>query len=139
MAGTYRSRSRDQLCNARWLAGCSGPHHGHRQGARPARDANGRHAYARMAQSAAFQEPLRYSDIRSTDFDALLLPGGHAKGMRPYLESAILQKQIAEFFAANKPIAAICHGVLLAARSNNAAGQSVLYGRKTTALLARWP
>jgi protease I len=97
-------------------------------------DANGRQAYARMAQSAEFLAPLRYSDVRSADFDALLLPGGHAPGMRPYLESATLQKQVAEFFAANKPIAAICHGVLLAARSPNAAGRSVLYGRKTTAL-----
>ena len=31
-------------------------------------------------------------------------------------------------------MAAICHGVLLAARSRRADGRSVLYGRKTTAL-----
>ena len=32
------------------------------------------------------------------------------------------------------PVAAICHGVLLAARSRTADGRSVLFGRRTTAL-----
>jgi protease I len=97
-------------------------------------DANGRAAYAAMQASAAFQKPLRYADLRCANFDALLLPGGHAPGMRPYLESAALQTLVVEFFASSKPVAAICHGVLLAARSRKANGQSVLHGRKTTAL-----
>jgi putative intracellular protease/amidase len=54
--------------------------------------------------------------------------------MREYLESSILQAVVADFFAADKPVAAICHGVLLAARSRRKDGRSVLYGRKTTAL-----
>jgi hypothetical protein len=38
-------------------------------------------------------------------------------------------------FKARKPIGAICHGVLLLARSvDRQTGKSVLYGRKTTAL-----
>ena len=38
-------------------------------------------------------------------------------------------------FAASKPVGAICHGVLVLARSiDPATGRSVLYGRKTTAL-----
>src|SRR5438045_8840077 len=55
---------------------------------------------------------------RASAFDALLLPGGHrARGMREYLESEILQRHVASFFDKEKPVAAICHGVLLAARS----------------------
>ena len=54
--------------------------------------------------------------------------------MREYLESEVLQKLVAEFFAAGTPVAAICHGVLLAARSRGNDGHSVLFGRKTTAL-----
>ena len=55
--------------------------------------------------------------------------------MREYLESEILQKLVSEFFAAGLPVAAICHGVLLAARSRTADGRhSVLFGRRTTAL-----
>ncbi len=98
-------------------------------------DRNGRNAYDAMVASSEFQAPLRYDAIRGESFDALILPGGHAKEMRPYLESAILQGVVAEFFAANKPVGAVCHGVVLAARSRTAAGKSVLYGRRTTALL----
>ena len=54
--------------------------------------------------------------------------------MRAYLESSLLPKLVAAFFTADKPVAAICHGVLLAARSRSADGKSVLYGRRTTAL-----
>ena len=74
--------------------------------------------------------------VRRGNFDGLLLPGGHrARGMREYLESEILQKLVSEFFAAGLPVAAICHGVLLAARSRAVDGQhSVLLGRRTTAL-----
>jgi putative intracellular protease/amidase len=46
-----------------------------------------------------------------------------------------LQRFVADFFDADKPVAAICHGVVLAARSVSArTGKSILYGRKTTAL-----
>jgi len=98
-------------------------------------DANGRSAYDEMAQSAEFNHPIPYGEIRPAEYAALLLPGGHAPGMRPYLESKRLQSTVAEFFVQAKPVGAICHGALLAARSHGAAGRSVLYGRKTTALL----
>jgi len=94
-----------------------------------------RDAYARMLQDADFRQPLAYQDLQVADFDGLLLPGGHwSRGMRAYLESQSLQVFVGAFFASNKPLAAICHGVLLAARSPGADGRSALYGRKTTAL-----
>jgi putative intracellular protease/amidase len=99
-------------------------------------NADARRAYARMQQNPAFLHPLRYSDLRLTEYDGLVLPGGHwARGMRQYLEDPILQRFVAEFFDADKPVAAICHGVVLAARSiSPRTGKSVLSGRKTTAL-----
>jgi protease I len=97
-------------------------------------DDNGRSAYEEMAQVAGFQHPLSYDAIRSDELDALLLPGGHAPGMRPYLELTQLQSVVADFFRAGRPVGAICHGVLVCARSCDADGKSVLYGRKTTAL-----
>ena len=98
-------------------------------------NADARSAYTEMLRDPAFRNPMRWDRIESKDFDALLLGGGHwARGMREYLESIILQRITAEFFADEKPVAAICHGVLLAARSKRADGRSVLYGRKTTAL-----
>jgi len=97
-----------------------------------------REAYGAMLQDAAFQNPMPYGDIRVEDFDALVLPGGHAKGIIPYLESEVLQRAIATFFAAGKPVGAICHGVVAACRAKDPdTGLSVLYGRKTTALLRR--
>lgn len=98
-------------------------------------NAEARHAYARMQNDLAYKTPLSWSQIRRQDFDGLLLPGGHrARGMREYLESETLQRLVADFFSAGLPVAAICHGVLLAARSRGADGRSVLFGRRTTAL-----
>jgi putative intracellular protease/amidase len=99
-------------------------------------DARAREAHAQMLRSAAFAQPLRHADVDVQAFDALLLPGGHrAAGMREYLESATLQRLVAAFFDSGKPVGAICHGVVLAARSISArTGRSVLHGRKTTAL-----
>jgi len=98
-------------------------------------DRNARAAYDELVHNAAFHSPLRHERIDAAQFDALLLPGGHAPGMREYLESATLQRAVAGFFDAGKPVAAICHGVVLAARSISLRnGRSVLHGRKTTAL-----
>jgi putative intracellular protease/amidase len=94
-----------------------------------------RHAYAALEKDPAFRKPQSWHDIDAAAFDGLLLPGGHrARGMREYLESDILQRLVAGFFEADKPVGAICHGVLLAARSRSVSGRSVLYGRRTTAL-----
>jgi len=97
-------------------------------------DANGRRAYGEMMASPAFREPLHYQDLRVQDFDCVVLPGGHAKGMKQYLESQVLQQLVARAFEERKPVGAICHGVLLAARSLSVNGRSVLFGKKTTAL-----
>jgi putative intracellular protease/amidase len=52
-----------------------------------------------------------------------------------YLESSVLQGVVAEGFRRKLAVGAICHGVLLAARSvDPETGRSVLYGRNTTAL-----
>lgn len=98
-------------------------------------NADARAAYAALEQAPEFLQPLRHAQIRVADYDGLLLPGGHAKGMRPYLESRELQERVAEFFDAGKPVGAVCHGVVLAARSvSKKTGKSVLHGRRTTAL-----
>lgn len=48
----------------------------------------------------------------------------------------MLQDLVADFFSAKKPVGAICHGVVLAARSIDPdTGKSVLHNYRTTALL----
>jgi protease I len=85
-------------------------------------------AYAQMCLSTAFQNPVSYESLKPEMADALLLPGGHDKGMRTYLESPYLHALVKHFLGNNKPVA-ICHGVVLAARSGG------LFDYKTTALL----
>jgi protease I len=100
-------------------------------------DANARTAHAAMSASKAWQAPRRHADVGADGFAAILLPGGHAPGMRAYLESPVLQALVGTFADAGKPIAAICHGVVLAARSRRSDRHGVLRGRRCTALLQR--
>ncbi len=93
-------------------------------------------AYRDMLQSPEYQHPSRWRETTLDGIDALLLPGGHrARGMRSYIDSEPLHRLVVDAFARGLKVAAICHGVLLAARSvDPATGHSVLYGRRTTAL-----
>ena len=84
--------------------------------------------YEELTRAPEFTKPISWKGLDVTQFDALLLPGGHAQGMKQYLGSEELQAKVREFFALNRPVAAICHGVLVAARAG------VLKGRKTTCL-----
>jgi len=95
-----------------------------------------RDAYARMLVSTEYRQPTAWAEADLTGVDGLLLPGGHrARGMRSYIESDVLHGLVCDAFSRGILVAAICHGVLLAARTvDPATGRSVLYGRKTTAL-----
>ncbi|OBG24528.1 type 1 glutamine amidotransferase domain-containing protein [Mycobacterium sp. 852002-51057_SCH5723018] len=97
---------------------------------------DGRDAYGEMLRSPEYQRPLAWERASLDGVDALLLPGGHrARGMRSYIDSELLQRLVVDALARGLVVAAICHGVLLAARSvDPGTGRSVLYGRKTTAL-----
>ena len=99
-------------------------------------DEDARTAYADMVRSESYLHPCPWEAIDLDGVDGLLLAGGHrARGMRPYLESSVLFDVVAGAFHRDMPVAAICHGVLLAARSiDPKTGRSVLYGRRTTAL-----
>lgn len=90
-----------------------------------------------MYQDENFVNPIPYKKVKDAGFDGLVLPGGHAPGMRAYLEAPELQRLTSAFFAKKKPVGAICHGVVLAARSKRKDGKSVLYGKRTTALLKK--
>lgn len=94
-----------------------------------------RDVHAQMRASSAYRAPLRYDQLDATDFDGVVLTGGHAPGMKPYLESELLQRLVADMMLADKLVGAICHGVLIPARARDSqTGRSILYGRKTTSL-----
>ncbi len=91
-------------------------------------------AYQEMNQTQEFKKPLSYAQADFQTYDGVILPGGHAPGMKSYLESEILQQKVAKYFSQEKPLGAICHGVVLAARSKTENGKSVLHQRRVTAL-----
>jgi putative intracellular protease/amidase len=92
-------------------------------------------AYQQMTSDPLFQAPISYNQINPAEFTALLLPGGDGLRMHQYLDSAVLQQKVLEFFQLHKLVGAICHGILVLARTiDPQTGKSVLYGHKITVL-----
>ena len=90
---------------------------------------------AELEHNEEFLRPLSYSGIDPEEYDGLLLPGGHAKGMKPYLESRILQDKVLRIWQRQIPVGAICHGTIVLARTlDPGSGRSVIYGKSMTSL-----
>jgi len=91
--------------------------------------------YRELVEAPEFREPIAWDAIVPAAFDGLILPGGHAPGMRQYLGSPVLQERVAAFWALERPVGAICHGVLVLARSRDSrTGRSVIASTRTTCL-----
>jgi putative intracellular protease/amidase len=94
-----------------------------------------REFYQRMTEAPEYLAPITWEAIVPADFDGLLLPGGHAPGMRQYLAGAALHAKVAAYWALDRPVGAICHGVVVLARTiDQATGRSVITGKRTTCL-----
>lgn len=93
-----------------------------------------REFYAALTDDPAFRSPERWADVAGGGFDGLVLPGGHAKGMRQYLGSDVLRRAVVDHWVTGRPTGAICHGVLVLARAHDASGRSLLADRRTTCL-----
>jgi putative intracellular protease/amidase len=91
--------------------------------------------YRELESTVELAQPATWAELDVRAYDALLLPGGHAPGMRQYLGSDVLQARVADFWRLGRPVAAICHGVLVLARAvDRATGKSVLEKSRTTCL-----
>lgn len=91
--------------------------------------------YRELEKSEEFLNPITYNQIIPDDFDLLHLPGGHAKGMRQYLESKLLQQKVEAFYKSNKLIGSICHGGIVLSRTiDSSTGKSIIHSKKMTAL-----
>ncbi|MDI5962023.1 type 1 glutamine amidotransferase domain-containing protein [Streptomyces sp. SL13] len=86
--------------------------------------------YRELERAPEFAATVAWEAVEPADYDGLLLPGGHAPGMRQYLGSPVLAGKVSAFWALRRPVGAICHGVLVAARAG------VLGGHRTTCLPA---
>jgi protease I len=63
-----------------------------------------------------------FADVRAADYDALVIPGGRAPEYLR-LDEAVLAL-VRHFASANKPLAAICHGLQVLTAANVLAGRS---------------
>jgi putative intracellular protease/amidase len=91
--------------------------------------------YRQLEQAPEFRQPVTWSSLVPEHHDALWLAGGHAPGMRQYLGAEQVQAFVARFWALDRPVAAICHGVLVLARTRKPGSEhSVLRDRRTTCL-----
>jgi putative intracellular protease/amidase len=91
--------------------------------------------YKELEQTEKFHHPIKYSDIIVEQYDLLVLPGGHAQGIKQYLESKTLQEKVLQFFELNKLIGSICHGCIVLARTiNPSTRKSVVHNKKLTGL-----
>jgi putative intracellular protease/amidase len=90
--------------------------------------------YRELEQADEFRGPVAWARVDPAAFDGLLLPGGHAPGMRQYLGSQLVQELAAGFWRLRRPVGAICHGVLVLARATREDGKSLLAERRTTCL-----
>jgi putative intracellular protease/amidase len=91
--------------------------------------------YHDLTRTEEFVSTVGWPDLDPAAFDGMVLPGGHAPGMRQYLSSAVLQRKVDAFWSLERPIGAICHGVLVLARTRETStGRSVMAGRRTTCL-----
>src|ERR1700722_8161939 len=89
--------------------------------------------YRELEAAPEFRAPLAWRDVDPASFDGLILPGGHAPGMRQYLDAPILFEKVASFWKLDRPVGAICHGVIVLARTK-ADGVSVIHASRTTCL-----
>ncbi len=91
--------------------------------------------YEKLRVDPAFLHPTPWDQVDAADVDGLFLAGGHAPGMRQYLGSTVLQQLVLQIWSRNVPVAAICHGVLVLARTiDPSTGRSVLLDKNTTCL-----
>ncbi|WP_112874330.1 type 1 glutamine amidotransferase domain-containing protein [Paracoccus endophyticus] len=87
----------------------------------------------RALKDADFQARIaatpRFDTLDTAAFDAVVLPGGHGT-MFDYPDSAALAKLVADFDAAGKVVAAVCHGPAGLVAARRADGRPVVAGRR---------
>lgn len=99
--------------------------------------------YASMVVSEEFLNPLAWTapDFSLDDYQMVLFPGGHDKGIRQMIDSPVVHGLVIDFFPktkkpSNKAVAAICHGVMALSNATDFNGKRPIHKCTTTALPA---
>lgn len=87
---------------------------------------------AQLSQArSALRQTHPLSEVGSTGFDAIFLPGGHGT-MFDLPESTTLQRLLGEFAAQDKVVAAVCHGPAGLVGARLADGTPLVAGKTIT-------
>jgi putative intracellular protease/amidase/sugar lactone lactonase YvrE len=81
---------------------------------------------------AAAKQTVKLSEVKSTEFDAIFLPGGHGP-MFDLPENLDLQRLLKEFYEDGKIIAAVCHGPVGLVGATLSDGTPLVKGKVLTA------
>ena len=77
------------------------------------------------------KETIALADINFEDYDAVFYPGGHGP-LWDLAEDATSAKLIQDFYAANKPVAFVCHAPAALKHVKDANGEFLVKGKKVT-------
>ncbi|RDL34779.1 Class I glutamine amidotransferase-like protein [Venustampulla echinocandica] len=98
-------------------------------------------AYKDMCNTSEFKNPLSWSspDFTLETYNLVYIPGGHDKGVRQLLDSAIIRTHLATYFPmtrkpSTRSVSAVCHGVQVLAEAEASDGKSILHKCTTTSL-----
>ncbi|KAI5919405.1 class I glutamine amidotransferase-like protein [Camillea tinctor] len=101
--------------------------------------------YKTMQRSEEMMHPLSWGspEFSLDPYDLVVFPGGHDKGVRQIIDSAIVHNLMVDFFPktrkpSRKAVAAVCHGVMVLSESKTPDGRSVIRECLTTALPAKF-
>ena len=73
----------------------------------------------------------RLSDVSEQDFDAIFYPGGHGPLWDLRVDSDSIDL-IQEFYANNKPVAAVCHAPAVLLNVKDSSGSAIVAGKRVT-------
>lgn len=80
---------------------------------------------------AALAQTKRLADLASDDFDAIFFAGGHGT-MEDFPTDASVKAQIEAFYAAGKPVSAVCHGPACFVMAHKPNGEAMMKGHRFT-------
>jgi putative intracellular protease/amidase len=94
--------------------------------------------YPKAAEIVAVRDALerlnatrKLARMRAAEFDGIFMPGGHGP-MFDLATDATLKGLIADFWAAGKPVGAVCHGPAGLLQVTLAGGSTLLHQRRVT-------
>lgn len=84
------------------------------------------------AAMAKFNATHKASALKSEDFSAVFLPGGHGTMWDTAFDDATA-RLVSEAFNATKPVAAVCHGPAGLVKATRTDGKSIVFGKRVNA------